>query len=117
MLSSCDIEMVPKGQTTLETAQEIEYLLNEIHVSTDPGSDISILVNESYGQEFSTVKQLINNTNTLLSSYLCYNENLDRGISHRKTRATPRSTAQSTPSTWHWVKLMPPQANNPSNRR
>ena len=34
MLSSCDIEMVPKGQTTLETAQEIEYLLNEIHVST-----------------------------------------------------------------------------------
>ncbi|TGY78877.1 RagB/SusD family nutrient uptake outer membrane protein [Lepagella muris] len=97
MLSSCDIEMVPKGQTTLETAQEIEYLLNEIHVSTDPGSDISILVNESYGQEFSTVKQLINNTNTLLSSYLCYNENLDRGnLASKDSRYTSIYSAINT---------------------
>lgn len=79
LMNSCDIEMIPKGQTTLESAQEIEYLLNYISVSNDPGSDISIIVNESYGQEFSTVRQLINNTNTLLSAYLSYNESLDRG--------------------------------------
>ena len=77
-LNSCDIEMVPKGQTTLETGQEIEYLLNYLEVRDEPGSDLSVIVNESYGQEFTTVKQLINNTNTLLSAYLSYNESVDR---------------------------------------
>ncbi len=78
LVSSCDIEMVPKGQTTLETAQEVEYLLNAIEVNVDPGSDLSVIVNESYGQEFTTVRELIANTNTLTSVYLSYNEGPDR---------------------------------------
>ncbi len=77
-VSSCDIEMVPKGQTTLESAQEIEYLLNSLEINVDPGSDLCVIVNESYGQEFTTVKQLIANTNTLTSVYLSYNEGPDR---------------------------------------
>lgn len=78
LVSSCDIEMVPKGQTTLETAQEVEYLLNALEVNVDPGSDLGVIVNESYGQEFTTVKELIANTNTLTSVYLSYNEGPDR---------------------------------------
>ena len=78
LVSSCDIEMVPKGQTTLDSAQEIEYLLNSLEVNVDPGSDLCVIVNESYGQEFTTVKQLIANTNSLTSVYLSYNEGPDR---------------------------------------
>lgn len=78
LLSSCDIEMVPKGQTTLENAQEIEYLLNSLSLKVDPSSDLCLIVNESYGQEFTTVKELIANKNTLTSIYLLYNEDLDR---------------------------------------
>lgn len=85
-LSSCDIEMVPKGQTTLETGQEIEFLLNVLEVRDDPGSDLSVIVNESYGQEFTTVKQLINNKNTLFSAYLSYNESVDRANLAAKDR-------------------------------
>lgn len=78
LLNSCDIEMVPKGQTTLESGKEIEYLLNTMGINDDPGKDLSVIVNESYGQEFTTVKQLIGNTNTLISAYLSYNEKVDR---------------------------------------
>lgn len=86
MLSSCDIEMVPKGQTTLETAQEVEYLLNYIDIKDVPGTDLSVIVNESYGEEFSTVRQLVANTNTLSSIYLTYNEDIDRGNLATKDR-------------------------------
>lgn len=77
-LVSCDIEMVPKGQTTLESAQEIEYLLNYISLKTAPASDLGVIVNECYGQEFTTVQELIGNINTLNSIYLSYNEGIDR---------------------------------------
>lgn len=79
LMSSCDIEMIPKGKTTLSTTKELEYLLNTFQVSTDPAIDMGVIVNECYFEsEFVTVDQLIANTNSLQSAYISYNESVDR---------------------------------------
>ncbi len=97
LMNSCDIEMVPKGQTTLESGKELEYLLNYLEVKDDPGTDLSVIVNESYGQEFTTVKQLISNTNTLISAYLSYNEKVDRpNLASKDNRYTSIYSAINT---------------------
>lgn len=80
LLSSCDIELVPKGKTTLENTTEIEYLLNTATIRYKPFYDISIIVNEAYGDDYAaTVPAKVQRENTLMRAYLAYDETIDRG--------------------------------------
>lgn len=79
LLASCDTEMIPKGQTTLKTASDLELLMNRPLIQNKPFQDISIIVNESYGDDYAaTVAAKIKQGNTLNSAYLGYNESIDR---------------------------------------
>lgn len=78
ILSACDTDLVPRGQSVLGTVQELEYLLNAPYVSTYPYADLSIVVNESYGRGTTTVKNQLKNTETLAPAYLTYDESVDR---------------------------------------
>ncbi|MDE6450066.1 MAG: RagB/SusD family nutrient uptake outer membrane protein [Muribaculaceae bacterium] len=79
ILNSCDIEMVPKGMTTLDTTTELEYILNTATITDKPFHDISIIVNESYGDDYQTpVPRKALQSNTLMRAYLAYDESVDR---------------------------------------
>ncbi|MBO5456323.1 MAG: RagB/SusD family nutrient uptake outer membrane protein [Muribaculaceae bacterium] len=79
LLNSCDIEMVPKGKTTLSTTEELDYLLNSATITNKPFYDISIIVNEAYGDDYSsTIANKIKQGNTLKAAYLAYDESIDR---------------------------------------
>ena len=79
LLNSCDIEMVPKGKTTLSTTEELDYLLNTATITNKPFYDISIIVNEAYGDDYSsTIANKIKQGNTLKAAYLAYDESIDR---------------------------------------
>ncbi|MDE7373856.1 MAG: RagB/SusD family nutrient uptake outer membrane protein [Odoribacter sp.] len=80
LLSSCDMELVPKGATTLETTEELEYILNTANYTESyPFRNITIVANESYGDDYSSsVAGRIAKTNTLMSAFLGYNESIDR---------------------------------------
>lgn len=79
-MNSCDMEMVPKGQTTIETAQELEYILNTANFNGSfPFQNITIIANESYGNDYSSnVAARIDKKNTLMSTFLGYDETIDR---------------------------------------
>ncbi|MCM1050886.1 MAG: RagB/SusD family nutrient uptake outer membrane protein [Paenibacillus sp.] len=82
-LNSCDIELVPKGETTLDTTAELEYLMNTANFTQafPYSTDISIIVNESYGNDYSAgVVGRINRGNTLAAAYLSYDANIDRAL-------------------------------------
>lgn len=80
LLNSCDLEMVPKGQTTLESTEELEYILNTAnYTQSKPFYNITIIANESYGDDYSSsVAGRIAKKNTLMSAYLGYDESIDR---------------------------------------
>ena len=79
ILSSCDIELVPNGKTTLGTTAELEYVLNTATISDKPFHDISIIVNEAYGDDYQTpVPRKAMQENTLMRAYLAYDESVDR---------------------------------------
>lgn len=79
LLNSCDIEMIPKGKTTLSTTEELDYLLNTATITNKPFYDISIIVNEAYGDDYSsTIASKIKQGNTLKAAYLAYDESIDR---------------------------------------
>ena len=79
LLTGCDdkLDIVPKGQSTLETVDDLELLLNrEIELGA-PMSDLSIICNEGLGQKTS-VPTVLSQTNTLEYAYLSYDENVNR---------------------------------------
>lgn len=81
LLNSCDIEMVPKGATTLDTTTDLEYLINTANFTQafPYQTDISIVVNESYGNTYAAnVKTQIERRNTVNAAYLSYDESIDR---------------------------------------
>lgn len=52
LLTGCDdkLDIVPKGQSTLETVDDLELLLNrDIHLGL-PMTDLGVICNESLGQ-------------------------------------------------------------------
>ena len=65
MASSCDMDIVPNGNSTLGSAKELEYLLNNIIVSGKPAENIGVIVNECYGQEFTSVSEQVKNANSI----------------------------------------------------
>ena len=76
-LMACEkqLDIIPKGQTTLSTVKDLELLLNQPYGSL-PITDISTICNAMLGvKEIPTVKI---GTNTLEYAYLFWDESLDR---------------------------------------
>lgn len=77
LVSSCDMDIVPKGQSTLEKTTDLELLMNVKTISESPFTRLGLVVNESYGGELSTIETQISNENTTAAILLTYNEKLD----------------------------------------
>lgn len=78
-LTSCDdkLDIVPKGQSTLETVDDLELLLNRQIGLDSPMSDLAVICNESLGMA-PTVSTVLAQTNTAAYAYLAYDETVDR---------------------------------------
>ncbi len=79
-LTACnDLELVPEGQSTLQATADLELLLNDKEIMAKPFRTVGIIVNESYGDDYtSTVPERIAKPNTLTGCYLSYDETTDR---------------------------------------
>lgn len=79
-MSGCDaqLDIIPKGQTTLSTVDELEMLLNqEYRLGTDAAADLGMICNESLGLMLN-VGDVMTQKNTLNYAYLTYDDNVDR---------------------------------------
>lgn len=76
----CDsaLDIVPKGQTTLDDIDELELMLNQDYRFDVPTYDISILCNECYTPPYYNISLIISQVNTLAKAYLTYDEVMDR---------------------------------------
>lgn len=77
---ACDdqLDIIPKGKTTLESVTDLEMLLNREYIfNTDACVDLGMICNESLGQ-MSSVPEMLSLTNTLSYAYLSYDETVDR---------------------------------------
>lgn len=78
--TACDdkLDIVPKGQTTLSSVTDLEYLLNqEYGLGYAPSSDLGMICNESLGMGIN-IPDVLTQRNTLNYAYLTYNESVDR---------------------------------------
>lgn len=78
--SSCDnsLDIVPKGQTTLEKTADLELLLNqEYKIDAAPYDDLSQICGESVCS-FMSIPEVMSSSNTLKYAYLSYDEGVDR---------------------------------------
>ena len=76
----CDsqLDIVPKGQTTLDRTSDLELLLNQVYDMGDlPYSDLCQITGEGIGMGES-VASILSSTNTLAYAYLAYDESVDR---------------------------------------
>lgn len=80
IMTSCDTDIIPRGQSVLDTTEELEYLFNSLKISEKPATNLGVVVNEDYDvlAGVRTVKTQISNENTLAAAYLTYNESTDR---------------------------------------
>ena len=78
LAASCDVDIVPKGQSTLQKTTDLELMLNSKTISGRPHETLGLVVNEGYGSGFTTIKKQIESENTLTAIYLTYNEEADR---------------------------------------
>ena len=79
---SCDdeLDIVPKGKSTLESVSDLEALLNtEYGVGNVPApcEDIAIICNESLGQ-WTSVGEMMAQRNTVEYAHMAYDESVDR---------------------------------------
>lgn len=79
MLISCDdkLDIVPKGQSTLETVDDLEMLLNKDINMGSPVEDLCVICDESLGMA-KNIGTTLQQTNTLDYAYLAYDEKVDR---------------------------------------
>jgi tetratricopeptide (TPR) repeat protein len=79
MLVSCDdqLDIVPKGQSTLETVADLEMLLNQEYDLGQPSSSLCVLCNESYGYANNVAADLAAKK-TCQYAWLAYDESVDR---------------------------------------
>lgn len=80
VISSCDdsLDIVPKGQTTLNNLKDIELLLNQnIRLEEDPSAWMGLLIDECYPAG-NQVTAMLSNPNSTSYAYLTYDENVDR---------------------------------------
>lgn len=79
LLASCgDLDIVPEGQTTLTKTSDLELLLNEKQLYDEPCDFLGVVVNETYGRNYTTVANQLHTPNTLSYAYLSYDESVDR---------------------------------------
>lgn len=81
LLGACDekLDIVPKGQTTLSTVDDLELLLNqEYDLNTLPSSDLGMICNESLGNTLANVQEMLSQPNTLDYANMAYDETVDR---------------------------------------
>lgn len=78
--TSCDsqLDLVPKGETTLDNIDDLALLLNQDYSLTIiPFADLGMICNESLGMMLS-VPEVLSSSNTLNYAYMAYDENVDR---------------------------------------
>lgn len=78
VMSSCDMDIVPKGQSTLASTADLELLLNTKTIGERPYLTLGIIVNEGYGNDWTPMDERIAAENTLTAIYLTYNDRADR---------------------------------------
>ena len=81
LLGACDdkLDIVPKGQTTLSSVEDLELLLNqEYELSVAPYSDLGMICNESLNGMLANIQEMLSQTNTLNYANLTYDETVDR---------------------------------------
>lgn len=78
-LTACDsqLDIIPKGQSTLSTVTDLEMLLNANYDMGLPYTDLGIICNESLGMGDNVPTQL-KMKNTLACAMLSYDETVDR---------------------------------------
>lgn len=77
---ACDsqLDIVPKGQTTLDRTSDLELLLNRVYeLGEFPYNDLSHICGEGVGMGES-VPAMLSSINTLSYAYLAYDESVDR---------------------------------------
>lgn len=80
LCGSCEsqLDIVPKGQTTLERTADLELLLNQVYnLGIYPYDNIGQICGESVSDGYS-IPEMMANTNTLKYAYLAYEESVDR---------------------------------------
>lgn len=80
LISGCDnqLDIVPKGQTTLDRTSDLELLLNQVYdFNTFPYGDLTHICGEGVGMGES-VPAMLSAPNTLAYAYLAYDESVDR---------------------------------------
>ena len=80
--SSCDdeLDIVPKGMTTLENVTDLEALLNqEYMISPGPASNLGIVCGEAFGQ-FMNVSSILAQPNTVDYAIVTGDESIDRAM-------------------------------------
>lgn len=80
--SSCDdqLDIVPKGKTTLDNLADLELLLNQEYVcGNSPLADIGMVCNDGF-PAFSSIPNLLASANSLNYAYASFNENVDRAV-------------------------------------
>ena len=87
-LASCEdkLDIIPKGQTVLNTLEDLANLLNQEYNLGTPMEDLCVICNESYS--FSeNVNLILSQPNTLAYAYLSYDEDSDRaGLTTESSR-------------------------------
>ena len=78
-LAGCDsqLDIIPKGQSTLGTVTDLEMLFNQSYDLGVPYNDIGIICNESLGQG-ENVPLKLSQKSTLSYALLAYDESVDR---------------------------------------
>ncbi len=78
-LMACEkqLDIVPKGQSTLSTVDDLELLLNYEWWHASNYDDLGVICNESIGA-MPTVSDVLSRTNTLDYAYLAYDESVNR---------------------------------------
>lgn len=80
LATSCDMDIVPKGQSTLQRTTVLELMLNSKTISGRPHETLGLVVNEGYGSGFTTIK-----TNR-------GREHCHRNLSHLQRKCRPWSS-------------------------
>lgn len=82
VLVSCDdkLDLVPKGQVTLQKVSELELLLNqEYSINQPPAEDLGIVCGETVGM-FDQVSSVLAQTNTTKYALMACDESVDRAV-------------------------------------
>lgn len=82
LFASCDskLDIVPKGQVTLQKVSELELLLNqEYMISSIPGDNLGILCGETVGY-FDALSSVLAQKNTCKYALLACDEKVDRAV-------------------------------------